>query len=803
MITLKHILSKRSIRLVFSALLVLTALNPVLHAEETAQINLRDVEIPTLIETVSRITGKSFVVDPRVKGRVTVITSQDISDDELYETFLSILQVHGFSAVPSGSGNLIKIVPSNQAKQQPVPLVNDSGEKETRTKRSSSSSKALYDRYKKRSKGKKPDLTEAEKSLVRTRVVKTTPKADELITRVIRVEHVPAAMLVPILRPLVPSTGQLQAYGPSNTIVISDRAANIDRLIGIIKRMDRADDEEIEVVPLKYASAKTLAQTIQTLQQPSIKGIRGKNKVAADLRTNSLLLSGDKSARQVVKRIIRRLDTPQKVEDKTKVIYLRYAKAEDIAKVLTGVSKTKKSTKPTAKGAAGTQPAKVDIQADPASNSLIITAEPDVQANLIKVIRRLDVRRAQVLVEAVIAEVGAKLSKTLGVSLGLNSKQGIIGGSGTVTTISALLGFLTNGTTAGLVPADDGGRLGLADNIGSNRFGLLVDALSGDGATNILSTPTVIAMDNEEASIVVGENVPFVTGTSSNTNSSNPFQVQNIERKDVGIKLKIKPQINAGTSIKLDIEQEVSSLTSGNSSAAERITNKRTINTKVMVEDGQVLILGGLMTDTFRDRISKVPGLGNLPVVGKLFRHTTTEKEKTNLMVFIHPVIMRDVLSADHYTRQKYNKLKHYQTDSRVRSRGILKENAKPFPGDLKNSFLRKLTPQQRKQQLLQQRKLQQQRARQARNPRQYQGKNKMAQQKAAAQRAKYRSQGGAQVNKPLTRAAMKKNAVKQQSFNRRKKAQNIQPAQRRPSRNKVVTPRAQNTADDFLNSIN
>ncbi len=803
MITLKHILSKRSIRLVFSALLVLTALNPVLHAEETAQINLRDVEIPTLIETVSRITGKSFVVDPRVKGRVTVITSQDISDDELYETFLSILQVHGFSAVPSGSGNLIKIVPSNQAKQQPVPLVNDSGEKETRTKRSSSSSKALYDRYKKRSKGKKPDLTEAEKSLVRTRVVKTTPKADELITRVIRVEHVPAAMLVPILRPLVPSTGQLQAYGPSNTIVISDRAANIDRLIGIIKRMDRADDEEIEVVPLKYASAKTLAQTIQTLQQPSIKGIRGKNKVAADLRTNSLLLSGDKSARQVVKRIIRRLDTPQKVEDKTKVIYLRYAKAEDIAKVLTGVSKTKKSTKPTAKGAAGTQPAKVDIQADPASNSLIITAEPDVQANLIKVIRRLDVRRAQVLVEAVIAEVGAKLSKTLGVSLGLNSKQGIIGGSGTVTTISALLGFLTNGTTAGLVPADDGGRLGLADNIGSNRFGLLVDALSGDGATNILSTPTVIAMDNEEASIVVGENVPFVTGTSSNTNSSNPFQVQNIERQDVGIKLKIKPQINAGTSIKLDIEQEVSSLTSGNSSAAERITNKRTINTKVMVEDGQVLILGGLMTDTFRDRISKVPGLGNLPVVGKLFRHTTTEKEKTNLMVFIHPVIMRDVLSADHYTRQKYNKLKHYQTDSRVRSRGILKENAKLFPGDLKNSFLRKLTPQQRKQQLLQQRKLQQQRARQARNPRQYQGKNKMAQQKAAAQRAKYRSQGGAQVNKPLTRAAMKKNAVKQQSFNRRKKAQNIQPAQRRPSRNKVVTPRAQNTADDFLNSIN
>jgi general secretion pathway protein D len=819
-IALKHILSKNKKRLFLSALLAFTAtqamfVNPVLHAEETAQINLRDVEIPTLIETVSRITGKSFVVDPRVKGRVTVITSQDISDDELYETFLSILQVHGFSAVPSGSGNLIKIVPSNQAKQQPVPLVNDQGQKETRKKRSSSSSRALYERYKKRAGGKKTGLTEAEKALVNktpqrkitpTRVIKTTPKADELITRVIRVEHVPAAMLVPILRPLVPSTGQLQAYGPSNTIVISDRAANIDRLIGIIKRMDRADDEEIEVVPLKYASAKTLAQTIQTLQQPGIKGVRGKNKVAADLRTNSLLLSGDKSARQVVKRIIRKLDTPQKVEDKTKVIYLRYAKAEELAKVLTGVSKTKKSTKPTSKGAAGTQPAKVDIQADAASNSLIITAEPDMQANLAKVIRRLDVRRAQVLVEAVIAEVGAKLSKTLGASLGLNSKQGIIGGSGTVTTISALLGFLTNGTTAGLVPPDDGGRLGLADNIGSNRFGLLIDALSGDGATNILSTPTVIAMDNEEASIVVGENVPFVTGSFTSTgntssNPTNPFQT--IERQDVGITLKIKPQINAGTSIRLEIEQEVSSLTGGNSSAAERITNKRSIKTKVMVEDGQVLILGGLMTDTFRDRVSKVPGLGNLPVVGKLFTHTTTEKEKTNLMVFIHPVIMRDVLSADHYTRQKYNKLRKYQINSRINRRGILDENAKAFPNDVRTQFIRKLTPQQRKQQLQQQRKLQQQRARQARNPRQYQGKHKMAQQKAAAQRAKYRTQGAAPVNKPLTRAAMKQNAAKQQAFKRRSKARNTQqPAQRRPNRNNVVAPRAQSTAEDFLNSI-
>ena len=336
----------------------------VIHAEESAQINLRDVEIPTLIETVSRITGKSFIIDPRVKGRVTVITSSDIDKDELYDTFLSILQVHGFSAVPSGAGsNLVKVVPSNQAKQQPVPVI---GEKEENSKN------------------------------------KRTRKADELITRVIRVEHVPAAMLVPILRPLVPSTGQLQAYGPSNTILISDRAANIERLIKVIKRMDRADDEELEVIPLKFASAKDLAATIQKLQQSSVKGARSKNKVSADDRTNSLLISGDKSSRQQVRKIIVKLDTRQPLEEKTKVIYLKYAKAVDLAKVLTGFSKVQKTTKATAKGAAGTQKADVDIQADEASNSLIITAEPDVQRNLAKVISRLDVRRAQVMVEALL-----------------------------------------------------------------------------------------------------------------------------------------------------------------------------------------------------------------------------------------------------------------------------------------------------------------------------------------------------------------------------------------------------------------
>jgi len=469
--------------------------------------------------------------------------------------------------------------------------------------------------------------------------------------------------------------------------------------------MDRADDEELEVVPLKYASAKDLAATIQKLQQSNIKGAPTKNKISADERTNSLLLSGDKSSRQQVRKIIAKLDTAQPLIEKTRVIYLRYAKAEDLAKVLTGFSKLQKTTKATNKGAAGTQKAEVDIQADEASNSLIITAEPDVQRNLAKVIARLDVRRAQVLVEAVIAEVTSDLSKTLGASLGFSSSEGLLGGAGTVTGVGALLNVLAGGDNAlaGVAPTSGGGRLGFVDNVGNNRFGLLVDALSGDSANNILSTPTVLALDNEEASIVIGQNVPFVTGTTTNNTNgtTNPFQT--IERQDVGITLKIKPQINEGNSIRLDVEQEVSSIAASATSASDIITNKRSIKTSAMIEDGQVLVLGGLMEDTFTDQISKTPILGDVPILGKLFRSTTTTKKKQNLMVFIHPVIMRDVLSGDEYTRQKYSKLRNIQSASNVTKRGILTEKASKFPVDLKSGLIQNLTAEQKKQMIIRQ----------------------------------------------------------------------------------------------------
>ena len=675
-------------------------------AKESAQINLRDATISTLIETVSRITGKNFVVDPRVKGKVTLITNSDIDENELYETFLSVLQIHGFSAVPSGA-NLIKVVPSNQAKQQPVPVIGEAEENNSKKR-------------KKRN-------------------------ADELITRVIRVEHVPAAMLVPILRPLVPSTGQLQAYGPSNTILISDRAANIERLVKVIKRMDRADDEELEVIPLRFASAKDLAQTIRTLQKSSIKGAVSKNKISADVRTNSLLLSGDKSSRQQVRKIITKLDTYQPIEEKTKVIYLKYAKAVDLAKVLTGFSKTQKSTKATKKGAAGTQKASIDIQADESTNSLIITAEPDVQKNLAKVIARLDVRRAQVLVEAIIAEVSADLSQSLGIQLGTGgTADGKSNGLGLLSVFGSAGATLG---TNGITPSANGATIGFGvGNNGKLHFGVLIDALAGDAATNILSTPTIIAMDNEEAKIVVGKNVPFLTGKYTGTNSgnnatpSNPFQT--IERKDVGLTLKIKPQINDGSSIRMEIEQEISSLSASDVSTADVVTNKRTINTKVLVEDGQVLVLGGLIEDTYTDTIQKVPLLGDIPIIGRAFRNTKTIKKKQNLMVFIHPVIMRDVLSGDSYTHQKYNKLKQAQVDTNILKRGMLKEKASPFPADIRRNLIKKMTPEQKKQLIIreqQQRVLAHQRKIQQAKLAQ-QKKNRMLQQRrAAAQQAKNR----------------------------------------------------------------
>lgn len=611
---------------------------------ESYNLNLRDGDLQAFVSLISTATGKNFVLDKQVRGqKITIITGREIDEDELYATFLSVLQLHGLAAVEAGE--VTKIIPANKSKYQSVPVMEEpTGIKE-----------------------------------IDKKIVKKEP--DSLFTKVIKAAHVPVANMVPILRPMISPTGHLQGYAPSNSIVVTDTAANIDKVSKLVRRMDRPDEDEMEVVTLRFASALELVKTIQGLQGTAQKkGVVVKYKVSSDSRTNSVLVSGSKSGRSQVKGIIRQLDRPKikTEEESTKVVYLRYAKAEDLAKVLSSTTSNAVSAKATAEGGAGTQKAKVNISADASTNSLIITAEPEVHKNILDVIRRLDIRRAQVMVEAVIAEVSMDLSRELGMQVGAYDSTG---GSPLVSTSFSGSSFSLASIVSGALPTGAGMLLGIGGGTeGNTQWGAVMNALASDGATNILSTPTIVTMDNVEANMVVGQNVPFVTGTTTSDSNSNPFQT--IERQDVGISLKVTPQINSGSSIMLKLDQEVSSLAASSASASDVITNKRSFSTQVMVEDGQMLVIGGLIEDTFTDTEQKVPVLGDLPFIGKAFRNTVTKKSKQNLMVFIHPMIMRDVLTADSFTMQKYNNLRGAQGDSRVAERGSGTRIAADFPWD-------------------------------------------------------------------------------------------------------------------------
>jgi general secretion pathway protein D len=621
---------------VIIALCLLLTVCSASFAEATATLNLKDADIRTLIKTVSEYTGRNFVIDPRVKARVTVVSSKPMDKDELYQVFLSILQVHGFAAVPSG--NVIKIVPDVAAKQGPVPTASSG----------------------------KPG------------------EGDELVTRVVSVKHVPATQLVPILRPLVPQQGLLAAYAPSNTLIITDRASNIKRLLSIIGRVDRADTDEIEIISLRFASAAEVVRIIESLKQ---KGAAAANtpatanySLSADERTNSILIAGDRSSRLKLRGLIAHLDTPLDTEGRTQVVFLKNAMAKDLANILTGIAEEEQKAQ--GKTTTGDSRNQISIQADEASNALIITAPPAIQRSLKSVIRQLDIRREQILVEAIIAEVGLQLSAELGV-------QFIAAGSNSAGDIE-LPGAVTNfGGTGNSLPSlianpssiGSGLSLAVGSLSGSMQFGVLLRALQGDAAANVLSTPTLVTMDNEEAEITVGQNLPFVTGQYTSTGSgegvTNPFQT--IEREDVGIKLKIKPQINEGNAIKMVIEQEASSL-AASTTVGEKIINTRKISTVVLAEDGQIIVLGGLIEDKYTDQEEKVPLLGDLPLLGQLFRFTSTQKSKQNLMVFIHPVILKDRATADAFTQRKYSYVKASQMEGNFLDRGLLSLKAKALP---------------------------------------------------------------------------------------------------------------------------
>jgi len=620
-------------------------------------LNLKDADIQALIATVSEITGKNFIVGPNVQGKVTVVSARPMKPDEIYDVFLSVLRVHGYAAVPSGS--MVKIVPDAMAQQDAASGIDGVG----------------------------------------------TRAADELVTEIVPVKHVSAAELVPILRPLMPQSGQLVAHATSNSLVISDRAGNVERLAAIIRRIDTVSDAQVEMIPLAHANAAELARTLTTLSDDKAAQANGEAvRVFADTRTNSILLSGAKNGRLKMRALIAHLDTPVENGGDTQVIYLHYAKAKDLVPILQGVAATLSGVAPPTAAKAGDSgtggtASPATIQAHDETNALVISAPPAVFRSLASVVRELDIRRNQVLIEAVVAEVSDQIAGELGVQwqlpLGKNG-QHVIGG--TNFTGSSVGNNILNAAQNPL-GVGNGFNLGYIDGMvtvaGHQLFqiGALVTALRSDGKSNILSTPSVLTLDNQEAEIKVAQEVPFLTGqyttgalgsstvtngTSTTTSGiTNPFQT--IERKDVGLVLKVKPMINVGDSVRLDIHQEVSNLLPPVQGAVDLVTNKRELSTSVLVKDDSLLVLGGLIDNQQKDNAQKVPGLGDIPLIGNLFRYRTNSRQKTDLMVFLHPKILRDAATEAAVSSEKYNYMRTEQLQMRQSDWPITPRSERPM----------------------------------------------------------------------------------------------------------------------------
>ncbi|MCM8884310.1 MAG: type II secretion system secretin GspD [Candidatus Thiodiazotropha sp.] len=608
---------------------------------EQITLNLNNADIEALIKTVSEHTGKNFVIDPRVKGKVTVISAHPMESDEFYQVFLSILEVHGFSTIPSG--DVIKVVPDVKAKQGGIPTIDAIGQL----------------------------------------------LGDQIVTRIIQVKNVTSAQLVPILRPLIPQEGHLAAYPDTNVLIISDRRQNVDRLMKIIKQIDQVSNSSIEVITLQHASAAEVVRILNGLQAPAVKGRKTATKLVADERTNSILISGDPTARLRSRVVIQHLDTPFDNEGNAQVIYLKYANAADLVTVLTGVGDNLDETKQAAGTAAKGKPKlPINIQADEASNALIITAPPDIFRSLQAIIRKLDIRRAQVLVEAVIAEVSYDKAKKLGVQWiidGTPDGRGPVGiinlGSPAISEVATAAASAASGQ--GSIPLGPGTSVGFG-RFNSNRinFAALIQALESDTTTNILSTPSITTLDNQEAEIVIGQNVPFITGSYSSTggtsNSVNPFQT--VQREDVGLTLKVKPQINEGNSIKLEIEQEISSINqTASTGTSDIVTNKRSIKTVVMVDDGNTIVLGGLIQEDLQQTEEKVPLLGDIPLLGALFRANSTTKVKRTLMLFLRPIVIRDAAVNTQIAGDKYNYFRAQQLKMKQEGIDLMSDEETPL----------------------------------------------------------------------------------------------------------------------------
>jgi general secretion pathway protein D len=634
-----------------SGLLISVALHaapPQPRPQEGATItpNYKDADLSQIIQAVAEVTGKNFIIDPRVNAKVTMLSATPMSPAAFYEAFLAVLQVYGYVAVPAGK--VIKIVPNTDARQLPA---ND----------------------------------------LPTDVSSTS---DEIVTQIVTLKNVSATQLVPMLRPLIPSYGHLAAYPGGNMLIISDRASNVSRIVRIIQRMDDSGDEPVEVIPLHNASAADVVRIVNSLSAGAGAEAGGSLvKIVADDRTNSILLTGERSQRLRLKVLILNMDSPLSTGGDTQVRYLRYADAEKIADKLKGqATATAKAqggppSGQSAAGAGGGTPnvdASVTIWADVATNALIITAPPKIMKSLMAVIDKLDIRRAQVQVEAIIVEIDVNKSSNLGVQWLLfgqgNSTvpAGIINLPGSGTSIVDLAALALSGgavggstTVPGVttgVPTISSSTVGTGATVAVGRvvnngvsFAALVQALRSDGSSNIISTPSLITMNNEEAEVKVTQEIPLITGSFSNTTASvsgttSPFQT--IQREEVGTILKVTPHINEGNSVQLKIEQEDSSPGAKLTDSADISTNKRSIKTTVLIEDGGIIVLGGLMSDTVTESEDRVPGLGAIPIIGNLFKSRSGSHQKKNLLVFIRPKIMRDADATESVSESKYNEVR-------------------------------------------------------------------------------------------------------------------------------------------------
>ncbi|MBU2870327.1 type II secretion system secretin GspD [Colwellia sp. E2M01] len=593
--------------------------------------NFKGTEITEFVNIVGKNLQKTMIVDPNVRGKINVRSYDLLTEDQYYQFFLNVLEVYGYAAVET-ENNIIKIIRNKDAKTAAIPVVGNN-----------------------------------------SNII-----GDEMVTRVVEVKNVTVRELVPLLRQLSDQAGggNVVNYDPANVIMLTGTASTVNRLVKIIERVDRAGDQDVEIIKLQYASAGEMVRIIEAMNKPS-GGKAGQPTfliptIVADDRSNSVIVSGEIKARERIARLVKRLDSELESNGNTRVYYLKYSKAEDLVKVLQGVSETistdasgsKSKSRNSSKG-------DISIDAHESTNAIVITAEPDMLRSLEAVIRQLDVRRAQVLVEAIIVEV----FETDGVSLGVQwyneaggftqftngpaSISSVAAGAIAAESVPGTTVTTENGTTVNPSTNGDysilaqvlGNVSGMMFGIAKNDWGAIVNAVSSDTNSNILATPSITTLDNEEAYFIVGQEVPIITGSATGSNNTNPFQT--VDRQEVGIKLRVTPQVNEGDAVQLIIEQEVSSVSG--TTGVDISINKREIKTTVMADSGDTVVLGGLIDEDVQESVQKVPLLGDIPILGYLFQSTTNSTRKRNLMVFLRATIVRDSALMKEISETKYN----------------------------------------------------------------------------------------------------------------------------------------------------